>query len=239
MVIYTFSHQVFVLYFLHVFQNKQGYQNDGHVMFLWTRSDVTESRNTSCALLLNFLFVALEVPVCLQRRGLILQRAVRVGQLHPRVLSVCATVCLHSVWELQHCVLQASRSLCVSLLLLPSFNNCYLYCWLIPIPAAFACCSLHLQQALYCFHCRDMCVKGSGDRDIYQQAVVLITNIAAEIYARWQAMIKTFRFIPLECRLLCNCRAPVRRANSNNSRKRTWTIFVHTNWHPSELHIFL
>ena len=131
-------------------------------MFLWTRSDVTESRNTSCALLLNFLFVALEVPVCLQRRGLILQRAVRVGQLHPRVLSVCATVCLHSVWELQHCVLQASRSLCVSLLLLPSFNNCYLYCWLIPIPAAFACCSLHLQQALYCFHCRDMCVKGSG-----------------------------------------------------------------------------
>ena len=77
------------MYFLHVFQNKQGYQNDGHIMFPWTTSDLTESRNTSCVLLLNFLFVVLELPVCLQRRGLILQRAVGLGQLHPRVLCVC------------------------------------------------------------------------------------------------------------------------------------------------------
>ena len=122
------------MYFLHVFQNKQGYQNDGHVMFLSTRSDVIESRNTSCVLLLNFLFVVLELPVCLQRRGLVLQRAVGWVSYIPGSCvyvppSVC-TACENST------MYYGPLAPCVSLHLLPSFNNFYLYCRLIPIPAA-------------------------------------------------------------------------------------------------------
>ena len=123
------------------------------------------------------------------------------GRSHPRVQ--CTTVCT----ACENSTVYRPLALYVSSSSPASTTATYTADWslfLVPglaLPAAALCtCSQFCTAST-----AGTCVRrGAGDRDIYQQAVVLITNIVAEIHTRWQTTIKTLRSSPPEGRLPCN-----------------------------------